>query len=100
MSRSVLPKVIAAAWPLALVVLLAAIGSVVFGIPMWRAALIVLVLFVAGWIVTEGEYMPGQADNPEGKELHPYWLLLGLLAAISVLSALGYVIPSVREFRL
>jgi hypothetical protein len=94
------PRLLGVLWPIAIVGALSAVGSIALGIAVWKAAIGLLVLFIGGWFATEPEYMPGQVDNPDGKELHPGWLLLMLIAAIAALLVLGYVFPAAREFRL
>jgi hypothetical protein len=59
--------------------------------------LLVGVLFLGG-VVTEGEYMPGQVDNPDGKELHPFIILGSLVTLFFLMIAVGYYFPNLYSF--
>tara|TARA_R110002167_G_scaffold347886_1_gene558916 strand:- start:9048 stop:9335 length:288 start_codon:yes stop_codon:yes gene_type:complete len=73
-------------------------GSYLFEVSYLGAAILVTVVSFLGAVVTEGEYMPGEIDNPDGTELHPYKLLAGITVTLVLLILLAYLFPYLNEF--
>jgi hypothetical protein len=90
---------LAMSWPLIFLGGLSALISWLFGPSIWQAAVLFNMSFVGAWFVTEGEYMPGQIDNPDGDLTHPGWLLLALLGLLLLLLLIGYWFPEATLVR-
>lgn len=80
-------------FPISIFSALVLIASFVFEIPFLASILLIIALFFCGGVVTEGEYMPGQTDNPDGQEIHPYVVLGSLALVFVVLVFIGYLYP-------
>jgi quinol-cytochrome oxidoreductase complex cytochrome b subunit len=73
-------------------------GSYLFEIPYLGAAILVTAVSFIGAVITDGEYMPGEVDNPDGIELHPFKLLAGIVVIFILLLSLGYLFPNLYGF--
>jgi len=62
------------------------------------ALILILCLGLLGEIITGGESMPGQPDNPDGDEIHPFKLMAILAFGIVTLILLASYFPSLTEF--
>ena len=83
----------------ALFLLISTVGLSYFSGLSYLGVIILLigVLFFGG-LATEGEYMPGQTDNPDGKELHPFRLLGSLAALFIIFIFIGYLFPDLYAY--
>jgi heme O synthase-like polyprenyltransferase len=75
------------AFPLALLYATAVVLVLFFGARFAPIALILHAFLGAIWLLTAGEYMPGQNDNPDGKETHPFAQLAALALSFAVIVA-------------
>ena len=72
--------------------------SYLFNANLYLALVIVAVLGVLVGVVHMPENMPGEYDNPEGKDLHPAKAIgLGALV-VSVLIVVGYLFPELYNY--
>jgi hypothetical protein len=72
--------------------------SYFFSASFYLALVIVAVFGVFGEVIHMPENMPGECDNPEGKDLHPAKaIILGALA-IAVLVGIGHLFPELYNY--
>ncbi len=64
----------------------------------YLAFIIVLVLGLFGEIIHMPENMPGSVDNSDGKELHPYKVLVLATIFVFVFVGLGEAFPELYEY--
>ncbi|WP_444921772.1 hypothetical protein ACJJID_05185 [Microbulbifer sp. CnH-101-G] len=83
---------------IALVVVLAAAISHFFGSSFYMNVVIITTLGVLGEVVHMPENMPGAADNPEGKEIHPFKAMAIGVVIVLVLLVVGFLFPEVYRF--
>jgi hypothetical protein len=82
-----------------LVISVVVVGISYFGRASYLVALIlILCLGLIGEVITGGESMPGQRDNPDGDEIHPFKLIAILAISIITLVLLASYFPSLTEF--
>ena len=73
--------------------LLAVIAAYMFSTSIWLAFIVTSGLALAAQVVHMPEEIPGGYDNPEGNEVHPFWVMAYLAILVIISLVLVYTFP-------